>query len=104
MIPNRLLPHRLTFHRLNDAEPQEYAAVGSAVRAMIQPMDAENAAAHGMAHDRSFDAWVRIDVDCEIGDKAQDQDGRWYQVSGKELLNYGRQQHIALRLSRQLDQ
>lgn len=105
MIPVRMLPHTLTFSRLVDSgDKEEYQQVATAVKAMIQPMDAEHAEQHGMAHDRSFDAWVQPDVDCATGDRAVDQDGNQYQVSGRELLNYGRKQHTALRLSRQLDE
>lgn len=56
---------------------------------LIQPVTPEFAQKTGMVFDRTYNCLVPIDTDIEITDRAIDQDGKTYSVTGSLNRNYG---------------
>lgn len=86
-----LMTHTVTTYRLvaTTGIKKAYIANLTDQQCLIQPISAEFAQKTGMVFDRSFNCFVPLGTDLQIGDKVVDQDSKEYRVAGSLKRNYG---------------
>jgi hypothetical protein len=86
-----VMVHTLTTKRMKSGVgiQKTYQINLASQQCLIQPISAEYAAKTGLVFDRSFNCYVPIGTDIQIGDRGTDQDGKQYMVSGSLKRNYG---------------
>lgn len=98
-----LMEHRLTISRMKSGAGIQriYQSIKINQPCLIQPVTAEYAAKTNQVFGRSYNCFLPIGTDVEISDKAVDQDGKEYRVTGTLKRNYGRNPHLTVWLTEQ---
>lgn len=86
-----LMTHTMNTYRLTATSgiKKEYTANLINQQCLIQPISPEFAAKTGLVFDRTYNCFVPLGTDLQIGDKTIDQDGKEYRVTGSLKRNYG---------------
>lgn len=91
MSYSNFLIHRIEVSRLQTVSgfKQVYQVVEKTLPCNIQPVIAEYASVTGMVYGRTYNCFLKLGADIQIGDRVIDEDNKEYRVTGSLKRNYG---------------
>lgn len=86
-----MMVHLMTTYRLTSTTgiKKTYQANLTDQQCLIEPISPEFAQKTGLLFGRTYNCFVPIGTDLQIGDKVVDQDSKEYRVTGSLKRNYG---------------